>query len=92
MDRIKYWLQRMAEGADLPGEPIPGLPVVELFGTTRVLIEHHKGIAGYASEQIIVKVNYGQLVISGESLEIVKMTKDQLVIGGNIHAVELLGR
>lgn len=92
MDRIKYWLQRMAEGADLPGEPIPGLPVVELFGTTRVLIEHHKGITGYASEQIIVKVNYGQLVISGESLEIVKMTKDQLVIGGNIHAVELLGR
>ena len=92
MERIKYWLQRMAEGADLPGEPIPGMPVVELFGTSRVLIEHHKGITGYGSEQISVKVSFGKVQISGHDLQIIKMTADQLVIGGVIHGVTLVRR
>ena len=41
------WMERMVERADLPGEALPGQPLVELLGERRVLIEHHGGVTEY---------------------------------------------
>ena len=44
MKRKGDWMQKLAEGLDLPGEPIPGLPLVEISGDRRVLVENHRGL------------------------------------------------
>lgn len=88
MDR-KHWVQRIADGADLAAEPLPGVPVVELAGEHRVLIERHGGVTEYSREKICVKVRYGQVSICGCGLELTCMTREQLVISGRIDCVQL---
>lgn len=92
MERTKHWVQKLADGADLPGETIPGVPVVELAGERRVLIERHEGVTEYSQDQICVKVKYGQVCVCGGCLELTRMTKEQLVISGRIDCVKLLRR
>ena len=89
MNRRRGFLERVAEGADLPGEAMPGQPLVELAGDRRVLIENHNGVTEYGRERISVRVRYGQLVVCGCGLELARMTKEQLVIIGRIDGVTL---
>ena len=83
------WLQKLADSADLSAEPLPGMPIVELAGENRVLIERHGGVTEYSCERICVKVRYGQVCIYGCGLELTCMTKAQLVISGRIDSVQL---
>ncbi len=89
MKRGEKWLSRITEDMDLSA---PSLPLVEIVGTNRVLIENHGGVSGYGPECIRVKVKYGQICICGKCLEIARMTKEQLVITGRIREVKLLRR
>ena len=82
-------LQHVVLGADLPGEAIPGLPLVEIVGQSRVLIENHCGVTGYGCNEVCVKVKYGQLCICGSGLMLAQMTKYQLIITGQIECVKL---
>ena len=92
MGEKKHWLDRLADSADLAGEPMPAQPLVELAGDRRVLIEHHKGVVQYTRERICVKVSYGIVEISGEGLELNRMTRGQLVVAGRIDGVTLIRR
>jgi sporulation protein YqfC len=83
------WMQRLTETMDLPAEPVPGIPLVEISGENRVLIEHHQGVVGYGKDKICVRVKYGQVIIEGRCLEIVRMRVNQLVISGSICSVTL---
>ena len=88
----KHWAERLADGTDLSSEPMPGLPVVELAGDRRVLIEGHGGVTEYGCEKICVKVRYGCVSVCGCGLELTRMTKQQLVITGRIDAVQIQRR
>lgn len=92
MKQRKGLMERLTEAADLPGEVIPGQPLVEIAGDSRILIEHHGGVTEYGREKIRVKMKYGELCICGCSLELARMTKEQLVIAGRIDSVTLLRR
>lgn len=83
------FFQRLADEASLSAGALPGYPIVELAGDRRVLIENHFGVKEYGRDRITVKVSYGQVSVSGECLEILRMTKEQLVICGRICAVTL---
>ena len=91
MDR-RNWVQRIADGADLASEPLPGVPVVELAGERRVLIERHGGVTEYSRDKICVKVRYGQVCICGCGLELTCMTRQQLVISGRVDGIQLIRR
>lgn len=84
----RIW-DRLADGADLPGEVVPGQSILEVLGDTRVLIEYHRGVQEYSRERIAVKLKFGTVCICGCGLELTHMTKDQLVIRGRIDAVTL---
>ena len=92
MKRKREWIQWLTEGADLPGEPNPGQPLVEIAGDKRVLIENHRGVIQYGREKICVQVRYGQIAVCGCGLELARMTREQLVICGNIEGVTLIRR
>ena len=85
-------LDRITDGADLTGEPLPGQPIVEIGGQRRVLIENHFGVTQYSREKICVKVKFGQIAVCGCGLELARMTKEQLVICGKIDGVTLMRR
>lgn len=89
MDKMKQVLSRLAEGVDLPGEPIPGVSIMELLGDDRVLIEHHRGITQYGCDQICVRVSFGSVLIQGEGLSMSQMTSKQVVIVGTVHSIQL---
>lgn len=82
-------LERVVLGADLPGEALPGMPLVEIVGEERVLIENHRGVVAYGCKEICVKVRYGHLCVCGMGLELARMTKHQLVITGRVDSVSL---
>lgn len=85
----KHFMERIVTAADLQDEPIPGLPLVEIVGDRRVLIEQHYGVTQYGSCRISVRVKYGAVVISGAQLELTRMTGQQLIVTGKIECVQL---
>lgn len=92
MKRERGIWQRLAQGIDLPTEPLPGMPIVELAGDCRVVIENHFGVTQYSREKIGVKVKFGTLCITGCQMELMRMSREQLVITGNISGIALIRR
>ena len=82
-------VHKLAFAADLPDEPIPGRPLVEIVDHSRVLIENHMGVTEYGENLIRVKVKFGSICVCGCNLELSRMTKGQLIISGHIEAVQL---
>lgn len=68
------------------------LPIIELAGYSRVLVENHMGVLAYSLEEIQIKVSFGKLQINGCSLKIMQLSKEQMVICGNIDSVQLFRR
>lgn len=92
MKEHRNWTQRLTEAADLAGETIPGIPVVELLGDQRVLVEGHQGVTEYSTDQIGVKLTWGCLCIRGCGLHLRIMTRERLVVSGRIDALTLTRR
>lgn len=89
MKRKGNFLDTVALGVELPSETAPGVPLVEMLGDRRVLIENHRGVVQYGCNEICVKVSYGQICVTGYCLALVRMTKHQLVISGQIDCLSL---
>ena len=81
---------RLTSVSDLQDEPLPRFPLVEIVGDCRVLIERHMGITEYGKERILVKVRMGQICVCGAEMELIRMTKSQLVIKGTIFSVSII--
>ena len=88
----KNMIQQLAASAELSDTPIPTLPLVEISGSGRVLIENHQGVTCYEPCNIQVRTKTGHICVEGESLELACMTKGKLVILGQIRCVSLFQR
>lgn len=82
-------LRLMAEAADTPQELLPGVPLIEITGMCRVLLENHQGVVQYEPELIQVRLGFGSARIRGAGLTITRMSNRQLIVTGAIAAVEL---
>lgn len=71
---------------------MPAQPIVEIAGDGRVLIENHNGVSAYSTECILINVHYGTVRVCGCGMELIRMTKEQLVIRGKIESVFLQRR
>lgn len=85
-------LERMLSATDLDAALQPRLPLVEIAGCSRLLVENHKSVIAYSPQQVCIKVNYGHIRVTGNALDLAKMGKDQLVITGCIECVQLCRR
>ena len=66
-----------------------GVPLVEICGNSRVLIENHNGITCYGGSDIFVKVKKGDIHVVGDGLFLCRMNKTKLVITGKITSVHM---
>ena len=89
MGKGSRFLEQLTQSADMSGECLPGQSLLELLGDNRVLIERHRGVQEYSRERIGIKMRYGQVVVCGCGLEMIHMTRDQLVIRGKIDCITL---
>ena len=92
MGKGRNYFGHMLEQSAMAPESLPGQPIVEIAGDGRCLIENHRGVAAYGNEQILVNVRYGTVCVRGCNLELIHMTKEQLVICGRIDSVGLQRR
>lgn len=61
--------------------------LAELLGDGRLLVEHHRGILSYGTEEILVGTTFGTLRVCGEGLRLCCMSREQLFIAGSIRQV-----
>lgn len=80
------------ENQTLDPDVFPILPIVELAGSNRVLIENHFGVTAYCLSQVNVKMKYGQVEVCGDRLMLEHMSRVKLVITGNIDSITLIRR
>lgn len=80
------------EAVRRPAEQLQPRTLVEIVGKQRVLVEHHRGILGYGTEEILVGTGYGILRITGSELRLCCMSRQQLFVSGRIDALTLEGR
>lgn len=83
------WRERIRQQVARSPEPVPGLPLIEITGQGRVLIENHRGVCCYGREEIRVRVSYGQISVCGCRLELARMSKQTVVITGRIDSISL---
>lgn len=88
MERKESILEKAVQALDLPGE-VAGLPRVELLGDRELRVEAHKGILAYTTQEI--HISGGRMIIRvlGSDLELRSMNAAELLITGDIRAVEL---
>lgn len=67
-------------------------PIIELVGQSRLLIENHQGVASYSNNEIQIKVCYGNVIITGNELQLMEMSRIKLVICGRIEGIQIWGR
>ncbi len=70
-------------------ESFKPLPIIEIAGSNRVLIENHVGILGYSPDEIQIKVSYGAICVTGCDLKLLEISHDQLIIKGQIDRILL---
>lgn len=92
MGKGRNFFEQIIERSSLGPETVPGQPIIEIAGERRVLIENHQGVAAYGKERILVNVKFGSVCVCGCNLEMIHMTKEQLIIYGRIDSVGLQRR
>ena len=73
---------------DIPEEIVSDIPKVTIVGFNRMLIENYKCVLEYQDFFIRMKMKNGLININGTNLEMNEMTKDDVVITGNIESVD----
>jgi len=87
--KISSLWSKLSLAADLPDEPIPGLPLIEIVDNSRVLIENHKGVSEYGRNRIRIKVKWGYVCVCGEDLVLARMERGSLIVSGTVESVQL---
>jgi sporulation protein YqfC len=91
MDKIgKHILERASERLDLPGNILAGMSRIEIIGSGTLLLEHHKGILSYGTEEIHIGVLDGVVKIKGTELMLRAMDAQALLVTGQLLSVEFV--
>lgn len=73
---------------EIPQEISTNLPKITIIGFEKMLIENYKGILEYQDFYIRLSTYIGILNINGIGLYLQEMTKDDLLITGNVENIE----
>lgn len=92
MERRDHWAQRIADGSQLYSETLPGQTIIEIAGDRRVLVERHDGVVEYGTQRIRIRAKFGIICILGCNLQLKHMTRQQMIVSGQIDSVQIQRR
>ena len=90
MENRRSILYRIIQDSELASQPLPTVPLVEVMGFSRILIENHRCISSYSPQEVIISVKNGYITVGGLGLQLAHMSSEQLVITGSIQKIQLL--
>lgn len=90
MKRPGRRIWELMQNQSMGDETLPGIPIIEISGDRRVLIEQHQGVVAYGCQEIRVRVKYGLVSVTGSGLRLARMTGDQIVICGCVNGIQLV--
>lgn len=82
--------EKFAEMLDLPKEIVLNIPRLTLVGNRDLMIENFKGVMEYENERIRVNTGNGVIKVTGARLLIREITSEDIIISGEIHALEFM--
>ena len=88
MKKRNHYSQYISGTLEFVNNPLPGVPLIEIYDHCRVLVENHCGVLGYCSEEVQVRVRSGIVCVRGDGLCLKNMCRERLVVTGNVHGVE----
>ena len=83
-------LLRASRLFDLPADALAGAPRVEVIGDGELRMGPHRGILAYGPEEIHISGGNLVVLVRGSGLELRAMTPEELLITGEIRAVEFV--
>ncbi len=86
--RKKGHLQNLARLLEIPQDIVMDLPRITMLGNKQLLIENHKGIIEYTSSLVRIKLNQGELVVSGNNLILGNLQLEQILIEGTVGEIK----
>ena len=89
MNKYVQIIERMLSSSGTSPVSLPGITIIEIAGFQRVLVENHCGVIAYGTCEIRIRTNYGCISISGRKLNLAIITRERLVITGEIDGLSL---
>ena len=80
----------LVEKLELPQDIVLGVPILTMQGKTELLIENHRGLLQYDTDEIRVRTKTFTVQIEGKELNIQEYRKDLLIIRGKIERMQFL--
>ncbi|MBO5088464.1 MAG: YabP/YqfC family sporulation protein [Lachnospiraceae bacterium] len=77
---------------NIPGDVLCGELLIRMFGNREIIIENHKGIHLYTSEEIIITCKHTMLRICGEKLLIQYFSGCDMKITGIIQSISYISK
>ncbi len=85
--RRPSWRQRLAATLEMPKDVIMDLPRVTVLGDLQVTVENHRGVVHYSPERVLVGMNKGRILITGQDLVIGVIHEEELTVTGLLDAI-----
>jgi sporulation protein YqfC len=84
--------KKLADALELPYDIMLDLPVLHLTGSSRLLVENHKGLAEFDGVHIRIRAaKGGAVLVEGEKLKVSAVGRDDILVTGKIKSVSLAG-
>ena len=84
-----HFLEALAGSLDLPADVLAGVPKITLTGTSRVLVENHRGLLAYSDTEVAVDGKSARIRVRGDGLLLRAMDREMLLVTGTITGVDL---
>ncbi|CUH94157.1 hypothetical protein P22_0219 [Propionispora sp. 2/2-37] len=83
----KGHLQKLAGLLEIPQDIVMDLPRITMLGNKQLLIENHRGIIEYTPLVVRIKLNQGELIVTGSNLVLGNLQMEQIFIEGIVEAI-----
>lgn len=80
----------LADTLELPKEIILNQIYITMVSNKQITIENYKSLIEYTTQLIRLKTSTGNLKITGNKLYMKQLTGEDILIYGNIHALEFI--
>ena len=87
-DESRPFRNKIAELSELPKDVALGMPILTVTGQMELCLENYRGILEYTDSLVRIQTRTGQIRITGQKLEVVYYTNDEMKVNGHIHSIE----
>jgi len=87
MRKNTQW-QRLAGILEIPQDIVLDLPRITMLGNKQLLVENHKGIIEYTPSLVRIKLNQGEILVSGKNLTLCNLQLEQILVEGTVGEIK----